>query len=99
MLVDIIGWVSTVILILTISRQVYTQWRTRSVAGVSKWLFIGQISASIGFTIYSYLVGNTVFVFTNFFLLLTAVVGECIYLRNRHLAERQCRPEARAAGR
>jgi uncharacterized protein with PQ loop repeat len=88
MLVDLVGWASTLILIATISRQVYTQWRTRSIAGVSKWLFIGQISASVGFTVYSYLVGNTVFVLTNAFLLVTAIVGECIYLRNKRLAER-----------
>jgi len=86
---DWVGWLSSVILVLTISRQVYTQWRTRSIAGVSKWLFVGQITASIGFTVYSYLLGNWIFVFVNFFLLVTAVVGECIYLRNRRLAQRR----------
>ena len=86
---DVVGWFSAAVLVLTISRQVYTQWRTRSIAGVSKWLFVGQITASIGFTFYSYLVGNWVFVFANFFILLTAVAGECIYLRNRRLARQR----------
>lgn len=86
--VDIVGWISSVILVLTISRQVWRQWRTKSIEGVSKWLFVGQVAASIGFTIYSYLLDNWVFVFTNFFLLLTAIAGECIYLRNKRMAER-----------
>lgn len=85
---DIIGWISAVILVLTISRQVYSQWRSGSVAGVSKWLFIGQISASLGFTVYSWLVENWVFVFANFFILLTAVAGEGVYLRNKRNAQR-----------
>lgn len=80
---DIIGWISAAILVLTISRQVYSQWRSGSVAGVSKWLFIGQISASLGFTIYSFLVENWVFVFANFFILLTAVAGQLVYMRNK----------------
>jgi MtN3 and saliva related transmembrane protein len=84
MLTDMVGWFSAVVLILTISRQVLTQWRTGSTAGVSHWLFIGQVVASIGFVIYSVLVENWVFVVANTCILLTAVVGQCIYLRNRH---------------
>jgi MtN3 and saliva related transmembrane protein len=86
MLADMVGWASAIILALTISRQVYAQWRTRSVAGVSKWLFIGQLAASIGFTVYSYLVENWVFVFTNFFMAVTAIVGQCVYLGNKSRA-------------
>ena len=85
---DIVGWISAAILVLTISRQVYSQWRSCSVEGVSKWLFIGQITASVGFTIYSYLVDNWVFVFANFFIFLTAVAGEIVYMRNKRLTER-----------
>lgn len=86
---DMVGWASAFILVLTISRQVYSQWRSGSVEGVSKWLFIGQISASVGFTIYSYLVDNWVFVFANFFILLTALVGQFVYLRNKRRAARK----------
>lgn len=85
---ELIGWASAVILVLTISRQVYTQYRTRSIAGVSKWLFIGQLSASVGFTVYSWLLENWVFVVVNFSLFLTAVVGQFIYLRNKRIAQR-----------
>ena len=85
---DFIGWGASAILIATLARQVYTQWRERTTEGVSRWLFIGQLCASIGFTIYSAMVGNGVFVFTNAVLLLTAIVGQLIYRRNRRLAER-----------
>jgi uncharacterized protein with PQ loop repeat len=85
---DAIGWAASAILIATLARQVFTQWRERSVDGVSRWLFIGQLCASIGFTIYSWLVGNGVFVFTNSVLLITAIVGQLIYRRNKRLSER-----------
>jgi len=84
MLTEAIGWLSSLVLLLTIGRQVYTQWRTRSTAGLSRWLFIGQVTASLGFTAYSVLLENWVFVFTNAVLLVTAIVGQCIYLRNKH---------------
>lgn len=86
---DMIGWISAAILVMTISRQVYSQWRSASVEGVSKWLFIGQLAASLGFTVYSFLVENWVFVFANFFIFLTAVAGELVYLRNKRLSTRQ----------
>lgn len=72
---QVIGWISSAILVLTISKQVYKQWSDGDSEGVSKWLFIGQIAASIGFTVYSFLIWNPVFIFTNFLLLITAVLG------------------------
>lgn len=79
---ELIGWAAAVILVATIGRQVYTQWRDGTSAGVSKWLFVGQLSASTGFVIYSWLQGDWVFVATNAVMLLTALVGQYIYLRN-----------------
>jgi MtN3 and saliva related transmembrane protein len=79
---DWIGWTSSAVLLATLLRQVYTQWRERSTLGVSRWLFIGQLCASTGFLVYSVLVDNWVFVFTNAALLITAVVGQFIYRRN-----------------
>jgi MtN3 and saliva related transmembrane protein len=64
-------------------RQVYTQWRTRTDAGVSRWLFIGQVTASLGFALYSVLVGNWVFIVSNVAILCTACVGQFIYLHNK----------------
>ena len=80
---ELIGWASTLILCATISRQVYTQWKTKSIAGVSKWLFVGQLAASAGFVVYSFMLENWVFVFSNVFLLFTALLGQVIYMRNR----------------
>jgi MtN3 and saliva related transmembrane protein len=80
--IDWIGWFSSAILLATLLRQIYTQWRERTVRGVSRWLFIGQLAASTGFLIYSFLLGNWVFVVTNAALLATAVLGEVMYVRN-----------------
>ncbi|MET0496815.1 MAG: PQ-loop domain-containing transporter [Steroidobacteraceae bacterium] len=41
---DLIGWASSGILLLTLARQVYTQWRERSTQGVSHWMFIGLLA-------------------------------------------------------
>lgn len=95
---DLIGWTSAFILILTLGRQAYTQYRTRSIAGVSKWLFVGQLSASIGFTVYSWMLNNWVFVSVNFAIFITAVVGELIYLRNRKLVQREQEAAGERAG-
>lgn len=83
MATELIGWVSSGILLLTLMRQVLTQWNSEATAGVSAWLFVGQVAASAGFAVYSFLLRNWVFFVTNLALLLTALVGEAIYLRNR----------------
>ena len=72
---ELIGWASSIILLLTITRQIFTQWRERTSKGVSKWLFIGQVTASIGFSIYSILLHNWVFTVTNLLMTASAVVG------------------------
>ena len=87
-LTDAVGWAASLILIATLVRQVYVQCRERSTEGVSSWLFVGQLAASIGFIIYSVLVGNRVFVFTNCVILLTAVAGQLIYRHNARLEAR-----------
>jgi MtN3 and saliva related transmembrane protein len=80
---ELIGWLAAAILLATIGRQVYSQWRDRTSQGVSKWLFVGQIMASIGFVIYSWLLRNWVFVVTNVLMLGTALLGQWIYLHNK----------------
>jgi MtN3 and saliva related transmembrane protein len=80
---ELIGWLSAAVLLATIGRQVYSQWRDGSSQGVSRWLFIGQLGASTGFVVYSWLLSNWVFVVTNLLMLVTAFIGEAIYLRNR----------------
>lgn len=80
---EAIGWASSLVLLLTIGSQVYKQWSDRTAKGVSRWLFIGQVAASAGFVVYSSMVGNTVFVFTNSLILISAIVGMAITMRNR----------------
>jgi len=86
--IDLIGWTSSLVLLVTLGRQVYTQWRTRSTHGVSRWLFIGQLTASCGYTLYSVLLHNWVFTASNIALLVTAVIGQGLLLRNRRRLRR-----------
>ena len=83
MMTDVLGWACSFLLVLTISKQVYTQWTSRSTKGVSKWLFIGQMIASAGFTLYSVLVHSWVFVVTNGMMCILATVGLAILLHHR----------------
>jgi MtN3 and saliva related transmembrane protein len=83
MMTDVLGWACSFLLVLTISKQVYTQWRARSTKGVSKWLFIGQVVASAGFTLYSVLVHSWVFVVTNAMMCTLGIVGLSLLLHHR----------------
>ncbi len=78
-MIEIIGWASSIILLATLIKQVKKQWDSGTSEGVSKWLFVGQLAASIGFTTYSYLVENWVFTVTNGILILNNIVGICLY--------------------
>lgn len=91
---EAIGWFSSLVLLLTIGKQVFKQWRGGSSEGVSSWLFIGQTTASTGFTIYSVAVGDWVFVVTNSLMLCNAMVGFGIVLHHR----RRRPAHARATG-
>lgn len=81
--IEVVGWVSSAILVLTIGKQIYKQYKEGSSEGVSKWLFIGQMAASFGFTAYSWLVGNWVFVATNAIMLLNGLIGLTIVRHHR----------------
>ena len=76
------------ILILTLAQQNWKQWRSGSVEGVSKWLWVGQTAASVGFTTYSGLVHNWVFVTTNGLLLINGLVGYAIVAHHRRRAKK-----------
>ena len=47
---EMIGWASSLILLATLIKQVYKQWSDGTSEGISKWLFVGQLAASVGFT-------------------------------------------------
>lgn len=83
MFVQAIGWVSSLVLVLTIGRQVWKQWKEGATEGISTWLFVGQTAASAGFTVYSLLVGDWVFVVTNAVMLINALLGYLILMNNR----------------
>ncbi len=96
LVVELVGWASSVILLATLLRQVYVQWRSGSVGGISKWLFLGQMTASVGFAVYSWMLKNWVFTASNIAILAVAVAGEILYARNRRQAHAT---EARSAAR
>ncbi|TCK48082.1 hypothetical protein C8F00_0413 [Xanthomonas vasicola] len=77
-----------IILIATLIRQIYKQWRSDAAHRVSRWLLLGQISASVLFTLYSYLVGNAVFIVSNVLILLTALTGYGFQQLKRRKLER-----------
>ena len=85
---EIIGWASSLILLATLIKQVYKQWAEGTGDGISKWLFVGQLAASTGFTVYSYLVGSWVFMVTNGLLTINNVIGISLYFyfRRSHSA-------------
>ena len=78
-MIEIIGWASSLILLATLIKQVHKQWNEGTGEGVSKWLFIGQLLASVGFTVYSYLVGSWVFMVTNGILTMNNIIGIYLY--------------------
>ncbi|WP_407470616.1 hypothetical protein [Xanthomonas campestris] len=73
--VDLVGWLASAVLIATLIRQIYKQWRSDQIQGVSRWLFIGQITASLLFILYNALVGNAVFIVSNALILATGITG------------------------
>lgn len=81
---DVIGWISSIVLLITIVSQIAKQWRERSGKGVSTWLFIGQAAASLGFTVYSALIANWVFTVTNGLMLLSAILGWILTVHFKH---------------
>lgn len=83
---ELVGWIASAILIATLSRQIYDQWKKPDPDGVSMWLFAGQIAASIGFIAYSWMLHNRVFIVTNTLILLTAVVGQLVMWRAKRKA-------------
>ncbi|GAA5075377.1 hypothetical protein [Lysobacter panacisoli] len=80
---DVIGWLSSAVLLATLIRQIVVTARDPDARAVSRWLFLGQCVASAGFVAYSLLVGNGVFIATNAAILLTAIVGQVMVSRRK----------------
>jgi MtN3 and saliva related transmembrane protein len=87
-LTEVIGWIGNISLITTMLVQSWQQWAARSTQGVSKWLFIGQLVASVSFLTYSVQLKNWVFVTSNLFPILTAVWGVWAHHRISKMEQR-----------
>ncbi len=73
-----IGWIASVILLLTLSTQVRKQWVDETSGGVSVWLFTGQLLANGLFFTYAALTGDIVFMVANALLFVVSIVGLAI---------------------
>ncbi len=89
---DAVGWAASLLLMLTVGSQVWKQICENRCDGVSRFLFIGQLCASLLFLAYAWMVGNAVFIASNAFLVLAALVGQVAMLRNQR---RQARATSR----
>jgi len=78
-MVELVGWISSVVLLATLIKQVHKQWQQGSSENISRWLFIGQLAASVGFLVYSVLTGSWIFTVTNAMLTVNNIVGLCFY--------------------
>ena len=78
-----IGWAAVAALFVTMSGQAWKQWRDRVKHGIGKFFFLGQVTASLLFLIYSVMQGDRVFVVGNALVLAAAITGGAILALNR----------------
>jgi MtN3 and saliva related transmembrane protein len=83
---DLLGWVSSTILVITLFVQVRKQWHDDTSRGVSPMLFVGQLAASIGFLVYAVQIDNYVFIVTNSLTTIAALMG--LWITRRHQRRR-----------
>ena len=80
---QLVGWAAVGALFLTMAGQAWKQWRDRVKHGISKFFFMGQVTASTLFLAYSVMQGDKVFIVGNSLVLAAAVAGGAILLYNR----------------
>lgn len=80
---QIIGWAAVGALFVTMAGQAWKQWRDRVKHGVSKYFFLGQVTASTLFLAYSAMMGDRIFVVGNALVLTASIAGGAILLWNR----------------
>jgi uncharacterized protein with PQ loop repeat len=80
---DYVGWLAVGVLFATMAGQAWKEWRDRVKHGLSRWFFVGQVSASVLFITYSAMVGNRIFVVGNTLVLIAAIAGGAILAYNR----------------
>ncbi len=81
-----LGLIATAILVVTLTAQTLKQWRERSTTGIARWFFLGQVSASVFFILYSLSIGSLLFAVTNLLILLSAFAGYLVLRWNRRRA-------------
>jgi MtN3 and saliva related transmembrane protein len=86
---QIIGWASTLVLLITLLSQIRKEIAVGKADEISPVLFIGQCAASLGFLAYSALVGNVVFVVSNAMILVVALIGVGVRRRLSKTADRR----------
>jgi uncharacterized protein with PQ loop repeat len=86
---SLIGWLSAAVLLVTLIIQVHAQWRERSTAAVSHWLFAGQALAYSGLIVYSALVRDVVFIATCSLILLAVVIAQLLAYGGRRRDRRR----------
>jgi uncharacterized protein with PQ loop repeat len=80
---DWVGWAAVAVLFATMTAQAWKEWRDRVKHGMSKWFFVGQVTASLLFIVYSAMVGNRIFVIGNVLVLTAAIAGGAILAYNK----------------
>jgi uncharacterized protein with PQ loop repeat len=80
---DLVGWAAVAVLIATLAGQAWKEWRDRVKHGISRWFFVGQVTTSLLFIVYSAMVGNPIFVVGNSLALIAALAGGAILAYNR----------------
>jgi uncharacterized protein with PQ loop repeat len=81
-----IGWAAVGALFVTMTGQAWKQWRDRVKHGISKFFFLGQVTASVLFLAYSILMGDRIFIVGNALVLAAAIAGGAILAYNRRRA-------------
>jgi uncharacterized protein with PQ loop repeat len=87
--ISLIGWLSAAVLLGTLVVQLHAQWRERSTAAISRWLFAGQALASIGFIAYSALVHEVVFVTASSLIFIAVIMGQLLVFSGRRRDRRR----------
>jgi uncharacterized protein with PQ loop repeat len=87
--ISLIGWLSAAVLLGTLVVQLHAQWRERSTAAISRWLFAGQALASIGFIVYSALVHDAVFVTASSLIFIAAIIAQLLVFSGRRRDRRR----------
>lgn len=89
---EVIGWTSAILLVPTFGIQTFRQWQARHepAMGSSLWFFILAFSGTGGQVVYSWMVGNRVYLALNACLVVTNGIGLAVAIhrwliaRSRH---------------